>query len=440
MALFKDFSFYKGTVERYNLITILTAAIYAVVYDYIIREYLFVEWEYMLRYDYHNMDASIYSLYIIICIIPLFFYKGFKEIASIISIFSYIFVYVPFMNTLFVAGFPSEMSIVYVVFFLIAQILFFKTDTMHYGRQLLKGNKTISFKTFEIFCILSFLFTVLTNLSKLHFVNIFTNDGSSMMYDLRVENGVNSYLCDWLKNVFIPILIVCYLKMGNYKKFALAFSAMVVIFMLDMQKITFIMPFIITALFYVYKTYPRGYMNYFHIYMLVALMIIPLSVIMVNSEIYQSIAAILIMRTQCVGGRQFAAYFDCFEVQNNPYTYFSHISFVNNLTGAYPYNVPIGYVVSQTDANSNANYFLMDGIAGAGIFGCVLVAMLFIVFKSYINSVGDHIDKGLCSIILLYSLSMLMNVSLFTALLTGGFIVFFLVCKYVDLSILNNNQ
>lgn len=439
MAVLSEIHFYRGKLKIHILLNVLIAFLYTIVYDYIVRNYLFVQFGYMLNYEYHPMKGVEFALYSFLCVFPIVFYKGFRYLASIISIFSYILVYIPFLHTFFVANYPSEKVIPFITVFVIIQCVFFLTDKLQIGKKIYPTKKTISFRQFEWFTLLVMFLIIIPNFGKMHMVNFTSSEGSEMLYDLREENAFNSYWGGWAKYVFLPILMVCYLKGNEYLKFILAFGGMMLIFMLDMQKITFIIPFVITILFFLYKYHQRLFINHFHIIIFLSLMILPVSMILADNELYDAVSSILIMRTQCVGGRQLASYFNFFEIGNHPYTYFSHVNFVNMLTGMYPYSTPLGYVISGTDTNSNANFFLMDGIAGCGLLGCVIVSMVFVVFKAILNTVGNNIDKGFCAIILVFAIANMMNVSLFTALLTGGFIVFYIVCRFVDLSVLKNN-
>ena len=395
---------------------------------------------YMLRFQYHTMNSSTIWWYVVTCAFPFIFYKGFKYLSSIISLFCYIFVYVPFINTLFVAGYPSSLSSQYIIFFLIAQCCFFLTDHWQLGKVNYGDKRPIPFKVFEIISAVIMLFLIMLNYDKMHMINVFDADQKQILYELRAENNstsssLNSYLMGWMNHVFLPILMVCYLRNKQFIKYLLAFLGMILVFMIDMQKISFFMPFVISLVYLGYSLSKRVYLNYFHIAIFLFFIIVPLVLLKyVETPLGFNIASILIMRTQCVEGRQFASYFDFFETTAHPYTYFTHINIINQLTGLYPYSHSIGYEVAKGEANSNATFFLMDGMAGAGLWGCFYVALLFIVLKAFFNTVGNNYDKGLCVITLFFSFSSLMNSSLFTSLVSGGLLLFYIIYRLVYLS------
>lgn len=140
-------------------------------------------------------------------------------------------------------------------------------------------------------------------------------------------------------------------------------------------------------------------------------------------------------------GREFATYFNFFEIRtDHPYTNFSHIGIINKLTNSYPYMDSLGRTVSYGDGNANANFMLMDGIASSGITGCFIMCFIFIIFKAMINSIGMKYDVGLCMIAFIFPFASMINVSFFTTLLTGGFLLLYLLLLFVDFKQLKNDN
>lgn len=437
--MFKRFGIYYSKMNTTRIISFIVASLYAIVYDYIIREYMVSVFGYMLKFQYHPMTISELRYYIITCATPILFYKGFRYLSSIISFFCYFFVYIPFVNTLFVADYPSHLSSPYLIFFFISQCVFFATDHFQIGKHNYGNRSLISFRWFEIICGIVMLLFLFLNYEKMHMVNVFDVDQKQILYELREENNstsssFNSYIMGWLNHVLLPILMVSYLRMKKYFKYLLAFIAMICVFMIDMQKISFYMPFVVTFFYFALLLLKGFFLKYFHVIFFVIFMITPLSLLrLIETPLGFNLASVLIMRTQCVEGRQFASYFDFFEITAHPFTYFTHIKIVNKLTGLYPYSHSIGYEVAKGEANSNATFFLMDGMAGAGLWGCFYVALFFMFFKAFFNTIGNNYDKGLCVIVLLFSFSSLMNSSLFTSLVTGGLLLFYVIFRTVNL-------
>lgn len=428
----------KNRIKNKNFLTFVLMIMYAYVFDYIIKTFMFGLFSYMMTYTYRDMSIERTLLYLFLASFPILLYKGYNYLASIISFFVYILIYVPFIHILFVADYPSELSVLYIIFFFVFMCVAFLTDNITFGRTYMKSaKKKITLKKFERVVVLLLLIAVIMNISNMHFVN-FLSDAEGTLYDLRAVNNTNSnaisdYLCRWLSQFLLPCLLVSYMIQKDYKKAAIPFVGCVCMYMIDLLKATLVVPIMTILFYFLYKRNPQSFNNNFHIYIIVALMVLPLILISSEGMETSAITALLVMRTQCIAEVEFSQYFDFFQLQNNPYTYYTHIGVIGSLTGAYPYKQPLGYVVSGGAANSNATFFLTDGMAGGGIVSCIFIAIIFIVLKSYLNSVGDYYNKGLVTIILFFPIASLANVSLFTALLTGGFIVAYFVFRNVDI-------
>ena len=99
----------------------------------------------------------------------------------------------------------------------------------------------------------------------------------------------------------------------------------------------------------------------------------------------------------------------------------------------YPYgDLSIGQVVAGDGGNANATFLLMDGIAAGGMVGCVIISIIFILFKSIMNSLDERCSVGICVTILLFGIQAMMNLSLMTSILTNGFLVLFFLFLYAD--------
>jgi len=107
----------------------------------------------------------------------------------------------------------------------------------------------------------------------------------------------------------------------------------------------------------------------------------------------------------------------------NPYTYYSHINFINAVTGAYPYDVQLGQVVGGEywgDMNANANFWATDGIAAMGFWGVATITFLLFFTLVFFNSITKKINPLFVLLLTIPFIYSLLNVSLFSTLLTGG--------------------
>lgn len=418
------------------IITLLVFFLYAVSYDYVYREYVCELFGYS-GVDYYPLSSTGYFYMLIEMLFPVIFYRGLKSIASAFSIAVYILAYIPFIETLNVAGFPSEVRISYIVVFLVCMSSLFLTDHLKFGKKVFGDikRKTWSIQTFEKIVICIFIITLLFNLNRLTFVNII--EDSDAMYEQRASNIAGygpfsiifAYLISWLEYVFLPILLIYYLNEGKWIRTMVLLASFVPLFMMSMQKTTLLMPPVTCGLFFLYKKFKDGFAKYFHILLAVAMGSVSLLCVFLStfSDTFYMIASIIAMRTQCIEGMQLNRYMDFFVIRHHPFTHYSHIGFINSITHSYPYPESIGKMVAGNGGNSNATFWLMDGLAADGVIGCIFITLLFIIVKSFFNSISVKHNYVLVVLVLINTISAFLNVSLFTSLITCGMVVSYFV-------------
>lgn len=417
------------------------AVLYALFYHFIYENFAYYWFSYA-NLSLYNSSSFSWFAYVIRAAFPVIFFKGFKNLSSGISFFVYLLVYVPFTNTLYIMGLPNSLLVSYGAVFLVSMCLFFLSDNYIIGKGFLNRVKPfISFRFFEYVVWFLFLIVVLLNIRSMHYVNIFSE--KEAMYELRSDYHVSNagsfvlYIVSWLGHSFLPILLVCYLQQKKYLKASLAAISFLFLFMISMQKITIIIPFLIVTLYFIYKAKPSIFNRYFFAFFVLGLTLFSFLFYHFSSNpAVFSLAVLLIMRTQCIEGMELDRYLSFFELARHPMTHYSHIGIVNLFTRSYPYTESIGRMVAGDGSNSNGTFWLMDGVAADGVIGCVIISCVFILVKAWLNSLSSKYDKGLLVIVFLYSISAMMNTSLFTSLLTSGFIVSYLVFLSVDLPLM----
>lgn len=419
--------------KRTLLVNLCVAILYTLEYRYAYLHYVIARFEYS-NLTYSPLSGSLPVL-LFQSVLPFIFYRGFKNIASGLSFFIYLFVYVPFVVTLHVADFPIWFRVSAGLVFFVIMCLYFITDNKSVlSHFYIKKRSKLKFQHFEILVLGLFLLAVIINRSNLTFVNFLSADNA--LYELRAEDYVgnlgkfNIYLTLWLSHAFIPILLVAYYMDRKWLKFGASIFGLIVMFMIDKQKITFIIPFVMWAMLYVYRKRRNFLERYFHIFIMSSMALLSLfltnRVEKTDNIAFQGIAMIVVLRTQCIEGEQLDRYAHFFEMKDNPYTYYTHIRFINKLTGAYPFPKSIGEMVADNEgSNSNATFLLMDGLAAAGLAGCIFISILFILIKSILNAMGRKYQNTLLLIIMLFAIFSLLNTSLFTSLLSFGFIIIY---------------
>ena len=133
---------------RFRFFNFILAAIYAVIYDYVYCNYMYGVWETYVDGSYSPMNTYNYIFFILIAAFPFVFYEGLRHIASAFSLFVYVLVYIPFVESLFVNGYPDNIRISYSFLFFVIICAFFLTDHIYTLKKLFKRKrKLISFNS-----------------------------------------------------------------------------------------------------------------------------------------------------------------------------------------------------------------------------------------------------------------------------------------------------
>jgi hypothetical protein len=128
-----------------------------------------------------------------------------------------------------------------------------------------------------------------------------------------------------------------------------------------------------------------------------------------------------------------SVYYNLF-FENHPYIYFSHISGINKLID-YPYKNQLGvevgsYFTTFSDYNANANFFITDGLSSVGLFGILLMGIICAIVFYIFDSIASK-TKLIIPILLISNVTVaLMNVSLFTTLISGGLFFYMFLMRY----------
>lgn len=416
---------------------LMLACIYALAYDFMYENFVYKLFSYIGNIDYVEIGIENRVLWILLSVLPFAAYRGLTKLSSFFSLFLYLFVYLPFIHAIFVAYNISQLQIYsYSLAMMVIMISLFKLGGEWTLLRDIVVKPQISLRTIEIITLVLTLLYVAIAHSSMHFVNIFTQSGD--MYAYREQNseveslGGIAYVQGWLFGAFYPFLLVCYLRMKRRKMALLPLIGYFLLFAVDMQKMTFLMPFALIFMYYIISLNEEKICNYLHSFMMVCILLLSLVLyVFQDDEIVFAIAAIVLLRTVCVAGWLTQFYIHFFN--ENPYTYYSHINIVNYITESYPYTEPLGKVVAYGSQNANANFFLTDGVAACGLVGIVMIGLFFATILMFINSISARYKKSDMFIIFMPTIAYFLNASIFTTLLSSGlFILIILVACFKD--------
>lgn len=409
--------------------------VYTVLYIILVR-YIWinfcVHWYGYMGFTYNGANNIECLLAYIIATVPVFFFRGIKNVSSFLSAVLYIMAYIPIIIGLELAdNIPADVSSTYQMILMMAMSLFFYADRIKLPP--LKNIRTgIKPEYILVLTGILILFLLVAFRNNLHFA------GLEELYDVREQNdtvihaGINGYILLWTQKALLPFLFVIYYFKNDKRSKILSYIILamyVPIFMMSAQKATILTPLLMLGMAAL-----LNHLNKFYAYFVLVLSLLSLVVLSASDSIVGfSIGSILFMRTICVCPLLLNMYTVFF--QNNPYTYFSHISFVNKLTNMYPYDAELGQIVGD-DAGNNANAFFWttDGVASCGATGLVIISIIFFIYLIFINRLSQKkIPFNQMLLIIVPSLTALLNSPFFTYLFSHGILIIILLLLIVDI-------
>ncbi|RFP88236.1 hypothetical protein DZK27_09085 [Rhodobacteraceae bacterium 63075] len=253
--------------------------------------------------------------------------------------------------------------------------------------------------------------------------------------DLSVGR-LSGYLLNWLVFVFSPLLIALTFKHGKLSFALLASFLCLTVYMVNGSKlalIAFFMPFVLHRLLS-WGLLRRPYL--FILFPIIFLLPPILLIAVLETEFGGAVKLFLSQLSMRAFGIQavaFTQYVQFFE--ENPHTYFSHVTGINSLVD-YPFQGPLGRVVGYWVSgnefySANSNFWASDGIAAAGYIGLPLIGVLVGLMLSFLDALVKSADLGFVIIASGPFLLTAANTPIFTAMVTGGGLLVFVFCQYL---------
>lgn len=417
---------------------LLCMLLYVQVYAFVFENFVFFFFEYM-GVKFQPLDSWVlYALWMLVSVLPVTLYRGLDSVSSYFSLFIYLFGFIPIEHALFVTPIiEPRVACLYSVVLCCVMCLFLSVRPSRPLFRTMQLTPTIPLEYIEICTLVFSLLLFGVRVGQMHFVNILTD--KELLYQMRHENyekaqstfGLLLYFQGWLGCAFYPFLMVCYLKNKQWIRFSLVMLGNLLLFMLDLQKITLLMPFAMLLLYHFLNKRGEAMNKRLHSSLCYSIVLFSLLLYLGSeNKIVFAIGSIILLRTVCVAGWLTQFYFSFFAF--HPMTHYSHINIVNAITHEYPYADPLGYAVAFGKQNANANFLLTDGYAAWGIGGIIFVSLLFYVLLHLINAISSRYQLSALFVALTPMLSSVLNVSLFTTLLTKGFFIMLILLMCTD--------
>ena len=283
--------------------------------------------------------------------------------------------------------------------------------------------KPLLYSLFFVSLLLFIQFYGLTfNTSLLTFDSDLIYQQRSIYKSFSEPSGILSYLFSFLNHVFLPTLLAFSIIK---KKYILTLSlsfVVIIIFSTSAMKSLPIVMLLLFSIIFIEKYFDRNtiyaYLNFYSF---------GVFIINIFYAIYPKlllIPALIIYRAIFVPALVGKYYYEFF--QEHRYTYFLDSNIISKITNKSYYLDGLPYRVGEVFFNKGlyANTGLIsDGYSKLGVVGVFLIALIFIIIMHFIEFISKNKNQIMIKAILIYPILFLINGSLITSFLTGGFMI-----------------
>ena len=417
-------------------VNFLTAIFYILLYRFI-HVHLLVEYFETFGFFYQENMISERVLTDLFALLPICFFSSKLIASNFVSILLYFFLYVPSIITL-QYNFTDYYSIFpYQICLCIVMILFFLS--IHFTFSCKKPNKSIFFLTIkENIIIAVVLLLVIIIINRGHFRLVSFDD----VYDLRDSTAKirNShayigYFTMWLTYYFISFFLVVGLMLKKRKLVIFSCVIAFVIYTFCGAKSAITAPLFIILIYWTLRTFS---FKYFFLLITSCFSVLTLISVFLGEKVIMLIS-FLYLRTLGICGYMAYAYVDFFD--SHPYTYWGHINIINLIFHNSPYQYTLGKEVAAYNhnttieyaMNANANFLMTDGVAACGVWGILIIGIIFWLLLILLNDLSWRHNSIFACVLLFGSVQSLLNVSLFTTLLSSGLLLVIIMYRYFTL-------
>lgn len=427
-----------------SAVNILTAIIYIILFRRVYEDCLYGVFDYY-GFKLENTAFRDEVITNILSFLPILLYRpNNKKASDFVAIIIYVMIYVPSLISLQYYYTDYGLAVKYQLVYLVGMCLFFLVSKNRKSLHVIRSTIYVRPKTLVLFSIFIALVTLIVFRGNIKLVSF------EDVYGLREAGGEISesiplfgYLYQWMSTVFSPVLIAygCYKK--NKKLIIGGFALSLLFYMTCGMKSTLFIPILS---FVIYRSLNKDENNIvkFFPWLTVGLAIPYFFYLSFQSRVAEILVGLILMRTYGIAAYMTPIYIDVF--QKYPYTYYSHIRIVDAIFGMYPFTThDIGWEVNQAygtvdpEANMNANFMVTDGIAAGGLLGVIFISFLFYFFLIILNRLTNRFDYCFVVSVMTGAVVSLTNNSLFTSLLTCGFLVVILIYKYIKIDSYGKN-
>lgn len=429
----------KAIFHDVRLLNLLFGALFIAIFRGIYVDYLLPLMGYQ-GYELNCTETKDIIICDILTLLPLVFYSVERRISNFFAIMVYIFMYAPAMIAIqYFWGCSYHLD--YMLAFMFGMVLFFKASHNKISRKKyyskVENLSIMYFIIFGFFCALVLLVIFRNNLHLVSFADV---------YDLREDNAdvgkdvpLAGYFQMWCQSFFSPLLMAVGLHRKNLRLILLGTLMSLLIYTATGLKSSIINPFVVVGFYYVMKRYMSNSIALFF-----PLFISILGVLFMSSSFFTGPVAsmaygVIFMRSVGISAQLAPCYITVFD--SHPYTYYSHINIVNKITGMYPFSNPSmgnavwdAYTGSDVN-NANANFWLTDGTAAAGVVGVILISIFFYYLLVFLNKLSNAHEQTVVFAMLIPIVTSATNASIFTTILSSGLLFAIILLRYCKLDV-----
>lgn len=243
-------------------------------------------------------------------------------------------------------------------------------------------------------------------------------------------DGFVAYFYNLEAKAIIPCALIYFMIRKKYFYISLLFLMLIYLYVISGNKLVYFTSVIVVFFFYVGKDH-LSKLNYFFLVVLIAFALFPvLDNLILKAPV---LAGTFVNRFLFIPALTTHFYFDFFS--GRPF-YFAETHLINHFVHS-PYNMPVGFLITKEYWNEPTvfanNGIVSDGFMNLGYLGVILFSIVFATLFSLFDSFKIHV--GFYGMFFCY-IYILLSAPLFTCFITGGILVFIIIC----ITILNDSE
>jgi len=431
-----------GKIKAINIGSVLrfympaAVFLYCACYQWSYVKWLSPVWGYM-GLKYNSPDSMLLlTAYVLAAVLCVFSPQKLRRPSQVIYWLLYFTVYIPGMLTPLFMQYVGALSLLLLELSLTGGMLLI---AISYRMRLINIrrypiNRQLFWTIFFIVFALSNVMLLVVFRDSLHLASL------KEVYDVRAgasrvveQNPGIGYVSILLSNVMNPLLIAYGLSVHKRRLVLLGALGEVLVYSTAAMKSVLLSPLFIIMIYYSVKKDRGGWVPKFCLLCCATFFICTTLVVGHKEGFIFNLTSITVLRSFAIPGSEIAEYQHFFE--NFPHTYLAHVHGVS-LFVSNPYSMALGKEIgyfytgaSPTGSIGNANvtFFAMDGIAGFGLPGILIMGIVCAAMFWVLDSCARKYTVAFCASALAGCAISLTNSSLFTSFLGGGIMLFMLL-------------